>query len=515
MKFRTVLNQLGLLSLVFGLVQLKLAAWSFVLWQFLRDRDEFESIIALCGSSVLCMAIGILLRPYGGRSTAQVGRREAVMLVATSWIIGSFLAAFPYWFWAMLVGPDFPEQALATYSACYFEAMSGLTTCGATVLTDIESLPDGILLWRSLTQWIGGLGIVVLFVAILPSLGLGGKKLFMAESTGPSPKGIRPHARETARVLLTIYLSLTTLAIMLLLLSGMDLFDAINHAFTSVSTAGFSTRNASIAAFESRAVDLSLVLIMILSSVSFSLYYLMLKRDLRSLLQSTELRLFLALLVCGIIVTMSVLMVSGDPIQMINGSEEPASLLNAFFASLFTVTAMATTTGYCDANYATWSVLPLAIIFTLCFIGGCSGSTAGGAKVIRLWIVLRMTGGEIEREFRPNVIRPLKISRSAVDVSVKIAAAALFFGFLIIIGLLTISLMVFESDHGIDLTTAGSAALSSVCNIGPALGEVGPIDHYGWLSGPSKILLSIGMLLGRLELFAVLALFNANLWKSD
>ncbi|MDA0975578.1 MAG: TrkH family potassium uptake protein, partial [Planctomycetota bacterium] len=295
----------------------------------LTAREDWLAAAALGLASVVAVLAGLAMRHGAGyfrrrrkKGPGPLGRREAVLLVTGSWVVGGVLAAIPYYAWSQWEGPLGAEVGFDGIVPCLFESISGLTTCGATILTDIEALPRAILLWRSLTQWIGGLGVVLLFVAVLPSLGVGGKRLFMAESTGPAPEGLRPHVRSTARTLWGFYVVLTLAQTLLLMLCGLGAFDALNHAFTTLSTGGFSTRNASIAAFDSVAVEAVITPFMILGGVSFVVYDRLLKRRFELVWRDPELRMYLVTMAGAMVLIAGALLYRGTAIETVAGGLE-------------------------------------------------------------------------------------------------------------------------------------------------------------------------------------------------
>lgn len=516
MNLRYVLKQLGLLLVVLSLLLLAVAAWSGL--QLLQDEPaEAGAFRALLIAAVSGLAFGGILWGLTRSTRPQLGRREALLLVALSWLAGAALAALPYLLWAHL--PDGPAATHPFNSPvnCYFEAMSGLTTTGATILTDIDSLPRSLLLWRALTQWIGGLGIVVLFVAVLPTLGVGGKRLFQVEAPGPATEGLQPHIRQTARVLLYIYLVLSATQILAVWLIGRtSLFDAVCHTFTTLATAGFSTRNASIGAYQSRAVEIIIICFMVLGGVNFGLYFALIRGKLHTVWRDPELRTYLGMMVVGSAII--VLCLAGQSITTTTGRPIDASTGAAIRYGVFTTVSIATTTGYCTADFNTWPFLAKAVLILLMFIGGSAGSTAGGIKVIRIWIAFKVILSEIERVFRPSVVRPVRVGSTTIDDELKLATLAYVVGIVILFVLGSGAVMLLEQwtgDRTCDYTTAASASIASLFTIGPGLAMVGAIENYGWMSSPTKLVLCLLMALGRLEVFAIIVLFTPRFWRGD
>lgn len=515
MNLPIVVRQLGRLLVLFASLLLGHAGFAAIRWWMGHDGEQAAmwAFLSASGIAALLGFVSILSCRHASR---DIGRREACLLVVLSWFVGAVVASIPLRCWSLYC----TEPSAAMLDGVvdpFFEAMSGLTTCGATILTDIEALPHSILLWRSVLQWIGGLGVVVLFVAILPSLGTGGKRMFLTESTGPTPEGLRPHARETAQTLLYVYLAFTVIEIPLLMLCGMSVFDAVCHTFTNVASGGFSTRNASIASFDSVAIEAVVTIFMILSGVSFALYFLGLRRRFDLIRRSSELRMYIGILV---LVTLAcTLTLWGQQftnpeyrIGVVGGEPVSPTLFDSFRYAFFTVTSILTTTGYSTAVYEDWPGPAIVCLVAILLVGAMAGSTSGGMKLIRVWIAGKLMIREVEREFRPDVVRPLKVGRNIVSPDVRVSAIVLVLLTLFFVGAGTGLLKIFEGADGIDLTTASSAAASCIANVGPALGRVGSDDHYSWLTPGSKLVLTSLMLLGRLELFAVLTLFTPRFW---
>ncbi|MAC76140.1 MAG: TrkH family potassium uptake protein [Phycisphaeraceae bacterium] len=516
MNVPMVTRQLGRFMLMLAILLFAMGIFAGIRWS-MGIESEQASTWAFVTATLVAGGIGgfAILATRG--AIRDIGRREACLLVVTTWVLGAMMAAIPFAGWAAYSEHDAAGMLDGVIDP-FFEAMSGLTTCGATVVPDVEALPKSILLWRSLIQWIGGLGVVVLFVAVLPSLGTGGKRMFLTESTGPTPEGLRPHVRETARTLWSFYLGLTVVEIAMLMFCGMSVFDAVCHSFTTVSTGGFSTRNASIAAFDSMAVEAVVTFFMLVSGVGFSLYYFAMRRRFEPIRRSSELHLYLGIVVVVSACCTLVLFGNGilDPdrkIAVIGGGEATPTLVESARYAIFTVVSILTTTGYGTAVFEDWPGPALVCLMGIILVGGMAGSTAGGMKIIRVWIAGKLMIGEIEREFRPSVVRPLKVGRSIISPEVRTSAIVLVLFTLTVVGVGAGLLKVFEGTDGIDLTTAASAAASAVANVGPGLGRVGADDNYAWMAGGSKLTLTALMLLGRLELFVVFALFTRRFWS--
>jgi trk/ktr system potassium uptake protein len=513
-NFRFALNQLGLLFCVLSALQLLIAGWSS-LQLLLGDDAELLAARAFTFSALIGFGVGGALWLVNRTAAKTLERREALLMVALSWLVGAALAGLPYLIWANLTATANPEHAFLSPVNCYFEAMSGLSTTGATILTGIDELPRSIVLWRAATHWLGGLGIVVLFVAVLPSLGAGGKKLFRVEAPGPEPEGVRPHIRETAQVLWLIYLGLTLAEIVALRLAGMNWFESVCHTFATLATGGFSTIDASVGGFNAWAVDIVIITFMFLAGVNFGLYYKLIRRDYAVLWRDTEFRVYVGIiLVATTLVTLSIL---GSPITLTSGEVLDPSAAQAVRHGLFTTVSVQTTTGFCSADFNQWPYLAKAVLITLMFIGASAGSTGGGIKIIRIWIVAKVLIAEMERAFRPYVVRPVKVGSTAIDAPMRYGTLAMVLGYLLIVPAGTFLIVIFEegAGHSIDITTAGTASVATLFNIGPGLGRVGAIENYAWFTDAAKIVMSILMAIGRLEIFAVAVLFFPRFWSGD
>ena len=483
--------------------------------------EDDAGLTALGAGCVACLGLGGLLWLVGlGSGDASERRREAVMLVGLAWFALSAVAALPYYWWAHWYLPSDLAHPFKTYVDCYFEAVSGLTTTGATVLSDIPTVPEPLLLWRSMTHWLGGLGIVVLFVAVLPMLGVGGKRLYQAEATGPTKKGLRPRIGETARVLWGIYTLLTASAALLFYATGgpsMTWLDAFHHALSVMSTGGLSTKNASIGHFDSAALDYAVSLFMLVAGVNFGLFYQAVKGRWQAIWTDAELRVYLAVKVIAI--TAITISLWGGSIVMTSGQTVDGTIDQALRFATFQVVSLQTGTGFGTADYEYWSTPAVMALMSAMFVGGCAGSTAGGVKVIRFWITIKVLAASIERVYRPNVVRPIRVGGVSVERDQRLGAV----GFVLLFFLLFFAgsgvLMVFEpsvAEGGrCDFSTAMSASVATLCNIGPGLHAVGPTDNYGWFSSPSLPVLSLLMVLGRLEVLVVLALFHPSLYRRD
>ncbi len=410
--------------------------------------------------------------------------------------------------------PDFPSA--------FFETVSGYTTTGASVLTNIESTPKGILFWRSITHWIGGMGIIVLTIAILPILGIGGMQLFAAESPGPSTDKLHPRIQETAKDLWLIYVGITVLETILLVIGGMSFFDAICHSFATVSTGGFSTKNESIAAFDSPFVQYVIIFFMFLSGVNFTLTYFGIQGKLKKVWWNEEFKTYGGLVLIATMITVATICAGQG-----NFSEK------AIRDALFQVVSVVTTTGFVSADFSTWSPFVTVMFFLLFFTGGSAGSTSGGVKLVRHIIILKNSVIEFKRLVHPNAIVPVRFNGRPVSTQIVYNILAFFIIFLgvFVIGSFVMAAIIkdvpigttdgipiptFRSGEGemmYRFSTAIGASASCVGNIGPGLGGVGPLQNYAWIPSGGKVFLAFEMLIGRLELFTVLILLSPYFWR--
>ncbi|MBN1342184.1 MAG: TrkH family potassium uptake protein [Phycisphaerae bacterium] len=513
MDYRYVLRQLGVLFVVLGASMVFSLAWA--VGDYVRGNPkEMPAIIAFLSGMAICLVLGGAAYAFGKTSRTGLGRREALLLVGVSWLAGAGLAGLPFYFWAKLQTSLDHVSPFSQYVNCYFETMSGLTTTGASILTNIEACPPAILFWRAFTHWLGGLGIIVLFVAVFPALGVGGKRLFRIESPGPTPEGVRPKIRETARALWLIYLLLTLIEASSLRLCGMSWFEALSHTFATLATGGFSTRNASIGAYDSVAIEGVIIFFMILAGVNFGLYYQIAQGRLTNVLKDRELRVYL-----GIIAVASCIIIAslyGRTVMTTEENHVGPSLGTAVRYGLFQTVSLQTTTGFCTAEFDHWPFIAKCTLLILMFIGGSGGSTGGGIKVVRIIMAAKIIWAELEKVFRPNVIRPIRVGRAPIDPDLRLATLVYVCIILFLFAAGTILIMLCqEFGKPIDIDTAATAAAATLNNIGPGLAEVRATANYGFFSAPAKIVMSLLMVLGRLEVYAVFVLFMPRFWRSE
>lgn len=483
MNLRPVLRFLGRLLLILASAQLFPLGCSMVYGEWAGALAFFLSALmtAACGWAMMVL----------GRGNGELYRREGVLIVVGGWLVASLFGALPY----LISGTiTHPVDAL-------FEAVSGFTTTGASVLTDIAGQSRGILFWRSFTQWLGGMGIIVLFVALLPELGPGARFLYKLEVPGPTAEALSPRIRDTALVLWKLYLGFTVVQTVLLWIAGLSLYDALTHTFATLSTGGFSPRNESVAAFESMPLVVVIITVfMILAGGNFSLYFGLRKGRLSGLWRDPEFRLYLA------IIGLATAIVCWDVLR----ADHYISFGRALLHSSFQVASIMTTTGFATANFDHWPVLSKMLLVTLMFIGGCAGSTSGSMKVMRMVIGLKFALREVRLTFSPNTVLTVFVGGKPLPEGVVRAVAGFFILFLTSWGLGTLLLTL----EGGNLVTAGTAAIATLGNVGPGLSAVGPVENFAFFSTTSKLLMILLMLLGRLEVYAIAALFTWRFWRS-
>jgi trk system potassium uptake protein TrkH len=450
-----------------------------------------------CGYKCLSLLYSGLITLFSGglfwlltrKAQRSIGKREGYIIVTGAWVIISLFGTLPY-----LISGTIP-----TFTNAFFETISGFTTTGASILTDIEVLPKGILFWRSLTQWIGGMGIIVLSVAILPILGIGGMQLFVAEmpGTGISTDKLHPRITQTAKRLWLIYVAFTFAETILLMVGGLDLFDALCHSFATMATGGFSTQNASVANY-SPFIQYVIVIFMIMAGTNFTLHYLGMHGKIKEVWKNEEYRYYI-LFTFGFVILISILLITHGNI----------SIEMAFRDSLFQIVSIVTTTGFVTSDYLIWPGHLWIFIFLLMFIGGSAGSTGGGIKIARQILLLKSSAIEFKRMIHPQAIIPVKFNGKAVSNEIIHMVMAFFLLYILTFFIGTFIMVLL----GLNFESAVGVTIASLGNIGPGLGDVGPVENYSFLPVAGKWLSAFLMLLGRLELFTVLILFSPYFWK--
>jgi len=480
--FRDAGHVLGLLLILLGggmLLSLPVSLY--------YQDGQHAAILYSCGLTILS---GLALRLLRPRQRLQINKRTGYMVVTMGWLGIAGFSMLPYLF----------SGSIGEVTNAFFESMSGFTTTGASTLTDIEAVPPSILFWRSFTQWLGGMGIIVLSVAILPLLGIGGIELFVAESPGPTSDKIHPRIQETAKRLWLLYVGLTLVAGLLLWLAGMGGFDALNHALTTLATGGFSTRNASIAYWDNPAIHYIIILFMMLAGTNFTILYYFFTGRFRKAWQSQEFRAY-ALGVLGLTLLALILFIAYQG----RISEQVVRDV------LFQVVSLITTTGFVSADYTAWGAAVTFLCFLLLFSGGSAGSTAGGIKVVRHLVFLKNSWLEFKRILHPRGMVRIKMDEQVVAPRILTHIMVFLLVYMATFGLGTLVI----TATGMDLMSAAGAVATCLGNVGPAIGEVGPMDNFAALPSSAKWILSLLMLMGRLELFTVLVLFTPFFWRAN
>jgi trk system potassium uptake protein TrkH len=445
-----------------------------------------EPLLPYAGSVAIAgVGGGVLLAATRG-SNHRIRPRDGLLVVSGGWIVTSAIGALPF----VLAGALGPVDAL-------FESVSGFTTTGSTVIADVTPLPRALLLWRAMTQWIGGMGIILFTIAILPLLGIGGMQLFQAEVPGPVADKVQPRLASTARTLWAIYVGMTAAEVLALFACGMSVYDAVCHAFTTMATGGFSTRNTSVGEFGLPAAEWVITVFMLLAGVNFVLHYRALTGRWRVALRDAELRYFLGLVATATAVIAFTLIRPGAGVEEV------------LRTAAFQVASIITTTGYATVDFELWTPLAHVVLLALMVAGGMAGSTGGGVKSMRVLISVRALRATIHRLIHPHAVRPVKYNGQVVDDSIlsEVWAFLTAYAFIALVATALIAAC------GYDLVTSGSAALTTLGNVGPGLGAIGAYDNFSHFPTIPKLVMSACMLLGRLEIFTILALFSREFWR--
>jgi trk system potassium uptake protein len=523
MNWLLVSRMLGMLVMLVGGSMVFSLPWAF---PALGQAQEFETrgfwaIVASIGCALL---VGGGLYRLGRNETSSILRKEALAVVGLGWLLAGIVGSLPFLLSHSMRAEGIPMSVVDAL----FESISGFTTTGASVLTELEDpdyVPRCVMFWRSFTHWLGGMGIIVLFVAILGQLGAGGKALMRREVPGPVSDTVRPRVQDTAMVMWTIYVVISAIEAVILMLEGLSLYDALCHTFGTMATGGFSTYNKSLGHFQSHLVEGTIVVFMVLAGTNFSLYYLVVRRQgkrkgqkpwdrLQPLFRDPEFRVFLSIIaISTVVLTVSLWWNSTYP-----------DLLASFRHAVFNAVSIMTTTGYGTEDFTEWSEFAKGLLLLLMFVGGSAGSTGGGIKVIRFILFLKVIGLEIERAYRPNVVRPLRLAGANIDDSVGHDVVVYFSLVLAIFVLSWVTLAAIEPDtqwqeagnvESEKLLDCASAVAATLNNIGPGLGVLGPHSNYTGFSPQGKLLLTLLMLMGRLELFAILVLLAPSFWRTQ
>ena len=494
LNFKIILHLMGLLITVNGGFMLLSSMVSF----YYSDGVFSEMLLA----GVVTIIIGALVMFLTRNNRKELQKRDGYVIVTLGWIFISLAGTLPYLF----------TGAIPSFTNAFFETMSGYTTTGASILNDIESIPKGVLFWRSITQWIGGMGIIVLAIAILPLLGIGGMELFAAEAPGPGSDKLHPRITDTAKRLWLIYVGYTLAETVLLKLAGMSFFDAINHSLTTLSTGAFSTKNASVAHWNGHPIIQYIIIVfMFLAGTNFVLSYFAFKTKFSKIFRDEEFKFYFSAIIIFSILASLLIYFNADISQ--SSVEHPmvwGRYESAWRHSLFQVLAILTTTGFVSADYTLWTPFLTIFFFSLMFLGGSAGSTAGGIKIVRHIILIKNGILEFKRTLHPRAILPVRYNTKAVRQPIVYNILAFFILYMLsfIIGVLVFSWL------GLDFKTALGGAASSLGNVGPALGDLGPVNNYSVMSSPAKWWATFLMLIGRLELFTVLILLTPFFWRN-
>lgn len=505
MNVLNVVNVIAALVVVIGIAILTAVPVSWAM------GDSVNVIAELLISALIPIVIGVILFIKSKSAGYVLGRREGFGIVTFGWLAAAAFGAIPF----MIISD------LNWYDA-FFETMSGFSTTGASVLDNtlilnngktlqygIKDLPYGLLYWRSLTHWLGGMGIVVLSLAIIPFLGIGGQQLYNAEVPGPTSDQLTPRIANSAKILWGVYI-LLSIAETLLLLPSMSLFDAWCHTCGTMATGGFSTLQASVGGFNSAYVDVIIIIFMFLAGGNFILHYRALRGKPLFHFKDEEFRWYLIITIISTLTVAIVLMFDSKMIETTTGANIKATLFSSLRYSAFQVVSIMTTTGFCTANFAIWPAYATLLLVVLMFIGGCGGSTGGGMKVSRFLLLLKYSGTQLQRCLFPHLISNVHINEARVKSETLHKVMSFFFLFVLLFVICTLLLALFPD---IDFETASSAAIASLGNIGPGLNKVGATCTYAWMNPWAKLLLSLVMLLGRLEVYTVLVVILPTFWK--
>jgi len=482
LNFMQVLRLIALLALIlctFMLLPMLVAL-------FYKEYELLPAfLMPIAGTAMLS---GLFLLLSSASKIEELSVKDGFLFVTLSWVTASLVGCLPF----VLSG------AIPSFTDAFFEAMSGFSTTGASILTNIESLHHSILFWRSLTHWLGGMGIVVLTVALLPILGIGGVQLLKAEAPGPMLDKTMPRIAQTAKILWLLYLTLTVLETLLLMFGGMSLFNALTHTFGTLATGGFSPKNASVGHYSSPYIQIVVTVFMILAGVNFGLYFRAVTRRFDQVLRNSELKVYLSIFIIATAVVAFSLYGA-----VYSGAGE--SLRYAAFQSA----SILTTTGYATADFAAWPALAKAVLFFLMFVGGCSGSTGGGIKVIRVFSLIKLALNEMKHMLHPRGIFRIRIDGEILAKKYFYPVIGFFVLYIFILLLITLAV----AAAGNDLLTSFSTALVTLGNIGPGFGKIGPALNYQFYPDTIKWILSFAMMIGRLELYTVLVLFTKEFWQ--
>ena len=489
--------------------------------------DVFGFAVAIALSLFLGVGVSEFCRQY----KTMISYREGYAIVALGWIVASAMGSLPLFFYFSLFNhTGISLDLIRHFTDAFFETMSGFTTTGSTILTDIEALPRSILFWRSMTHWLGGMGIVTLALAIFPAMGVSGYQMYKGEVPGPTKERLQPRLAETAKILWGVYLLFTVVETLLLCFGGMPLYDSLCHTFGTLATGGFSTKNLSIGYYQSSYFYWILTIFMFLSGINYLIHYrVLLQKDYKILFQDKELHFYTSIILICIAAVTLMLYWQGLPgiedsylhyrhnkmsyedfqKHLALENEKISTLYGSFREASFQVVSIVTTTGFCTADFDTWPNACRFILLAVMFFGGCAGSTGGGIKMIRILTVFKVSWRELGKLARPRWIAPLKIGSVTIPDNRLLNILSLFNLFIIIFMIASVLMCLIVED----LVTGVSAVIATLFNIGPGLNGVGAAENYGWIPIPGKWLLSLCMLMGRLEVFSVLIALRPSIWR--
>ena len=484
LHFRTIFKVQGQVLIILGVAMTMPLMTAFI-------YGESDSVRAFSFVMIPCLILGIFQHFFIKPSKGQLRLRDGYLIVAISWLVVSAVGAIP-----MMIDGSIPS-----YFDGFFEMCSGFTTTGATILKDVEAMPKAVLMWRAFSHWLGGMGILVFAIALMPSLGISGQEIVEAETPGPTLSKVTAKMSDTARSLYLIYITFTAAETILLLLGGMSFFDALTHTFGTVGTGGFGNYNDSIAHFNSPYIDFVITVFMIASGINFNLYFLFIKDGAIKFFKDQECRLYL--------IFFSVFTLAITVWLMISDTAE--SFLHAIRLAAFQVASIITTTGFATDDFSKWPAFCVMLLFCLFFIGGSSSSTAGGVKVIRVLVMLKMIKRSIALKLHPNALVHIRVDKKTLSTDVVQNICA--FVFLYVACFFVVSILLSIENH--DMLTNLSATAACLGNIGPGLSQVGPVDNFSIFNDGGKFILSLTMVAGRLELFTLLMMFTGRFWNPN
>lgn len=478
MNYRLVANILGKVIVLEAALMIP-----SVIVSIIYGEGDLSAFLITMAILVTLGSLFLLIKP----KKKKLLSRDGMMIVSLAWVSLALFGGLPFYI----------NGAIPSYVDCVFESISGFTTTGSSILTNVEAMPKGLLFWRSFTHWFGGMGVLVFFLALLPSMSGSTQHILRAESPGPSPGKLVPKIKDTAKILYAIYFTLTIACIICLILAGMPVYDSIVHALGTAGTGGFGIKNNSIAYYNSPLIYNILSVFMLIFGVNFTIYFYIIRRNFKEVKKNGEIKLFL------------IIIVGATAIVTLNTRGMFGSYWEAFYQAFFQVSSLISTTGYTTYDYNIWPLLSKLFLIAVMFTGSCAGSTAGGMKQIRIYIMIKAIKRMVKKLIHPRSVIPIRADGKNVDEE-QVSSIGLFcFAYFLIMGIAII--LVSFDNH--DFETTFTAVLATISNVGPAFGLAGPLGNYAFFSDFSKIVLSLCMLIGRLEIFPVLLMFNINSWK--